>query len=65
MKSRDVEISKLHKSGLWYRVHLVSDENEANWTNSYIGDAFADGRKHHGMSEEEKERMTIKGVDNA
>ena len=34
VKFRDIDISKLCKSGLRYRVCLVSDENETEQTNS-------------------------------
>ena len=40
VKFRELEIARLHKSALRYRVHLASDDqgqNEAERTNAYIG----------------------------
>ena len=67
---REIEIAKLHKSGLLPRVHLATDDqgqNEAERTNPYIGEAVADGcilktdyvDKHHGLSNEDKDSMTV------
>ena len=70
VKFREVELAKLHKSAMRYRVHLATDDqghNEAERTTAYIGEAIADGcalktnyfTKHHGLTENEKSDMTI------
>ena len=70
VKFREVEIAKLHKTSLRYRVHLATDDqgqNEAERTNAYIGEAVSDGcplktdyvHKHQGLSDEDKAAMTI------